>query len=97
MNCPPVDAAASTAPATWGWNPTRFMSGIVMEPVTMTLATALPLTDPIMPLETTAIIAGPPRYLPTSEPVNSMMNASAPVASSSLPNMTKRNTNLKVM
>ena len=36
MNCPPVEAAASTAPATWGWNPTRFMSGMVMEPVTMT-------------------------------------------------------------
>ena len=33
INWPPVDDAASTPPANFGWNPAFFISGIVMTPV----------------------------------------------------------------
>ena len=42
MICPPVEATASTAPANSGRKPVRFISGMLICPVTMTLATALP-------------------------------------------------------
>ena len=37
MSCPPVEAAASTAPAKWAGYPMLFMSGIVKVPVVTTL------------------------------------------------------------
>jgi len=40
--------------------PAFFINGIVNVPVVRTLATELPLTVPIRPLETTAAFAGPP-------------------------------------
>ena len=42
MICPPVEALASTAAANGGRKPVFFMSGMVIGPSTMTLATALP-------------------------------------------------------
>ncbi|OPY93285.1 MAG: hypothetical protein A4E73_00276 [Syntrophaceae bacterium PtaU1.Bin231] len=60
MNCPAVEETASMAAAMCGANPICFMSGIVTAPVVATLPLALPETIPIMPLETTATLAGPP-------------------------------------
>ena len=62
--CPPVDATASTAPAYSLRYPTFFMSGIVNVPVVTTLATALPLMEPINALDKTDASAGPPRIRP---------------------------------
>ena len=42
MIWPPVDATASTAAANCGRKPVRFISGMVIGPSTITLATALP-------------------------------------------------------
>ena len=46
MIWPPVEATASTAAANGGRKPVRFISGMVIGPSTMTLATALPETVP---------------------------------------------------
>ncbi len=46
MIWPPVEATASTAAANGGRNPVRFISGMVIGPSTITLATALPDTVP---------------------------------------------------
>ena len=64
MICPPVEAAASTAPAYSGAKPFFFIRGMVKVPVPITFATGLPLMEPKKPLATTATLAGPPRYLP---------------------------------
>src|SRR5699024_11067958 len=61
---PPVEATASTAPACLGLKPTFFIKGIVKVPVVATLATGDPDNIPINPLETTAVLAGPPLYFP---------------------------------
>ena len=61
---PPVEAQASTPPATWGAIPDLRMAGMVSCPVVSTLVTTLPLMEPIKPLETMATFAGPPRCLP---------------------------------
>ena len=60
MICPPVEATASTAPANSGRKPVRFISGMLICPVTMTLATALPEMVPNRLDETTATLPGPP-------------------------------------
>ena len=67
INCPPVDAQASTAPANLGGYPSLFMRGIVKDPVVTTLAAELPLNVPIRPLASTAAFAGPPVLWPVSE------------------------------
>jgi hypothetical protein len=41
--------------------------GIVNDPVATTLATALPATEPINPLATTAVLAGPPENRPVMD------------------------------
>ena len=43
MIWPPVEAVASTPAANGGLKPVRFISGMVIGPSTMTLATAMPL------------------------------------------------------
>jgi hypothetical protein len=40
------------------------MIGMVYDPVTTAFAAEEPVTEPIKPLETTAIFAGPPRVPP---------------------------------
>ena len=57
---PPELAAASMPPATVGLNPELRIIGIVKVPVVAVLATALPESEPIAPLLTTATLAGPP-------------------------------------
>ena len=64
MSCPPVDAQASTAAATSGLNPERFIRGMVTAPVVATLATDEPFMVPIMAEATTETLAGPPESRP---------------------------------
>src|SRR3546814_12037553 len=66
MNCPPVEAIASMAPASCGRKPVRFMSGMVKEPVVTTLATEEPEIEPNSAEVRTAILAGPPRQRPAT-------------------------------
>ena len=51
---PPVEAVASTAPAKRDDSPMLFISGMVKVPVVATLATALPLNEPVSADEITA-------------------------------------------
>ena len=59
MIWPPVEATASTAAANGGRKPVRFISGIVIGPSTITLATALPETVPNRLDEHHRHLAGP--------------------------------------
>ena len=54
ISWPPLEAAASTAPANLAENPRFLIMGIVMTPVPTTLATALPEIVPNRPLARTA-------------------------------------------
>ena len=60
MISPPTLAAASMPPASAAGKPMRFISGMVTEPVTTTLATDDPLVMPNRPDSTTTTLAGPP-------------------------------------
>ncbi len=60
MIWPPVEATASTAPANSGLKPVRFIKGMLIWPVTMTLATAEPEIAPNSDELTTATLPGPP-------------------------------------
>ena len=60
MICPPVEATASTPAAKCGGKPERFISGMVIGPSTMTLATALPEMVPNNAEETQDTLPGPP-------------------------------------
>ena len=64
MICPPVEATASTAAANGGRKPVRFISGMVIGPSTITLATALPETVPNRLELTTDTLPGPPAVWP---------------------------------
>jgi len=88
MICPPVDATASTAAANGGRNPVRFISGIVIGPSTMTLATALPDTVPNSADETIATLPGPPAVWPVSDIEKSMNSWPVPLRSMNEPNST---------
>ena len=57
-------------------------------PVTITLATALPLMLPNIELATIAVLAGPPVKRPVSRSARSMNVFPAPVTESSAPKMT---------
>ena len=80
MICPPVDAAASTAPANSGRYPVFFMSGMVMEPVETVFATELPLTVPCRALATTAAFAGPPTEPPQAPMAIPVIQSPTPLA-----------------
>ena len=60
MIWPPVEATASTPAANCGRKPVRFIRGMLICPVTITLATALPEIVPNRLDETTATLPGPP-------------------------------------
>ena len=92
VSWPLVDDATSTAPAFSAGKPTRFISGMVNVPVVTTLAIEDPEIRPVMPDETTAALAGPPRMWPRSENATRMKYPPAPALSSSAPNSTNRNT-----
>src|SRR3972149_11368973 len=92
MMIPPVEADASMAAATWGRNPVFVIMGMVIHPSTMTLATALPLMLPDIPLATTETLAGPPRNRPMTHSASSVKNWAPPTAKSVLPRRTKAKT-----
>src|SRR3546814_7660279 len=85
MNCPPVEAIASMAPASCGRKPVRFMSGMVKEPVVTTLATEEPEIEPNSAEVRTAILAGPPRQRPATAVPRFMKNAPEPERSRKAP------------
>ena len=60
-SCPPVEAAASTAPAKAGRKPVRFIIGMVTMPVPTTFETAFPEIEPNSAEAPTAAFAEPPR------------------------------------
>ena len=86
MICPPVEAAASTAPANSPLYPVFFISGIVTEPVVTVFPTELPDTIPQRAEEITATLAGPPVEAPARELANWIKNSEIPVASRNAPN-----------
>ena len=81
MIWPPEAAAASTAPANCAGYPCRFIIGMVMAPVVATLATALPLIMPMMPLAITATCAAPPLTRPAAISARFRKADAPPVAS----------------
>jgi hypothetical protein len=80
INAPPVEAVASTAAATSGRKPMRFIIGMVMAPSATMFDTTLPLMEPNSPLATTATLAGPPRKAPSNAMARSLKNLPPPVA-----------------
>ncbi len=93
MICPPVEAAASTAPAKEPGNPRFLIRGMVTAPVPTTFDTTLP-DD--MPKTLEAIIAawaGPPRVPPVARSAMRIITSPAPVPSSKAPNTMKMKTN----
>ena len=60
-SCPPVDAVASMAPASVRLKPERIISGMVIRPLSSTLATALPETVPNKAEAMTAALPAPPQ------------------------------------
>ncbi len=87
--CPPVEAAASTAPANCGAYPTLRIRGIVKAPVVTVLAMELPLIDPKKPLLMTATLAGPPDDHPAMAIAISMNSCPSPVFAIKIPKRTK--------
>ena len=90
MNMPPMEAAGSMPPATWGLNPAFFIIGMVKAPVDTVLAMAEPEMDPNRPEAMTETLAGPPILCPTAARGQSMKNRCAPHRSRNAPNRTKR-------
>ena len=78
INCPPVEAAASTPPAKRPRKPLDFMSGMVITPVEAVLATADPLMVPVKADDKTATKADPPRILPATTFETSITKSLAP-------------------
>ena len=64
MICPPVEVAASTAPANSLENPSRFIIGMVNTPSVTVLATDEPEMVPNKAEDTTETFAGPPARPP---------------------------------
>ena len=88
MICPPVEATASTAAANGGWKPVLFISGMVIGPSTITLATALPDTVPNRLELTTETLPGPPAVWPVIARAKSMNSLPVPLLSMNAPNST---------
>ena len=78
INCPPEETDASTAPAKCGLYPNRFIRGMEIDPVTITLAAALPLTEPMRVLAIMAALAGPPVVRPNNLVARSIKALTAP-------------------
>ena len=86
IRTPPVDAQASTPPATCGLNPILFIAGIERAPVVRTFVITLPLIEPINPDAKIATLAGPPRTYPKREKAKLRKNCPPPVYCSATPN-----------
>ena len=89
MICPPVEAAASTAPANAGRNPDRLTTGIVITPVETTLETAAPLSVPKSAELATAACAAPPTRPPVRRLATFSKRSPAPEAINTEPNTMK--------
>ena len=74
---PPVEAVASTAPAKYAGNPSRFIAGIVNAPVVMTLAMGAPLILEKRLLAIIATLALPALVFPTKANAISLKNLPA--------------------
>ncbi len=72
--CPPVEAAASVAPANSGVKPAFFIIGIVNDPEATVFPTELPETVPCSALATTAALAVPPVNRPVKAKAMSLKN-----------------------
>ena len=90
MICPPVDEAASTAPANSGRYPVFFIIGMVTEPVVTVLPTEEPDTIPHKAEEITATLAGPPDDQPARRLAKEMKKLAMPVRSRNAPKIMKR-------
>ncbi len=90
MIWPPVEDAASTAPANSGLYPVFFIMGMVTDPVVTVLPTDEPLTMPHRALEMTATFAAPPLDQPAMRLANEMKKPAMPVRSRKAPKMMKR-------
>ena len=97
VNCPPLEAAASTPPANELGKPCRFIMGIVNTPVPTTLAVGLPEMVPNRALATMAEWAGPPRMRAVAATAILSSTVLAPVPSSSAPKMMKITTSEATM
>ena len=97
MICPPVDAAASIAPAVAGLKPRRMIIGMVKAPVPTTLATTLPDMLPNRAEETMAACPTPPRVRPVRAKAILISALLAPVPSSITPKTTKISTTWMTM
>jgi len=78
MNIPPIEAAGSIPPATWGLNPAFFIMGMVNMPVETVLAMAEPDIEPKSPDAMTETLPGPPILWPTAARGQSIKNFWAP-------------------
>ena len=92
VNCPPLEAAASTAPAKEFLKPCLFIIGMVKTPVPTTLATGLPEIVPNIALATMAECAVPPLILDVAAVAILRRIAVAPVASKTAPKTIKTKT-----
>ena len=92
--CPPVEAAASTAPANSPLYPVSFIIGMVTEPVVTVLPTLEPETIPHRADEITATFAGPPDAQPTREFASEIKKFATPVLSRKAPKIIKIAMNL---
>src|SRR5699024_5625280 len=84
--CPPVDAAAATAPAKFFLYPSRFIIGIVYEPVVTGFATELADIVPFKAREQIAALAGPPVLLPAIPIAKPLKYVPTPVRTRNAPN-----------
>ena len=92
ISAPPELAAAWMPAAVVARKPALRIIGMVKVPVVAVLATALPDSEPIRPLLSTATLAGPPGLRPKTAWAKSMMKRVAPLAERKAPKMTNRKT-----
>ena len=92
MICPPVEAAASTAPAKAGLKPAFLITGMVITPVETTLEMAAPESVPNSAEEATAACAAPPVSPPVSRLAIFMSRSPAPEAIRIAPKTMKTST-----
>ena len=83
-------------PASSRLKPAPRIMGIVNVPVVAVLATALPESEPISPLESTATFAGPPTLSRKRRRASSTTAWVVPVASRTAPKSTKRKTYVNI-
>src|SRR3989304_5905802 len=89
ISWPLPPAAVSIPPATSGLNPTRFISGIVIEPMVAVLAIEEPVIAPRKAEAPAATVGGPARVPPKREKATRIRYSPAPVRSRIAPKRTK--------